>query len=207
MCTLVYKQCQHCPAGSKRDGSAFGCRRIVLSNFIPVDDIEESRDILWAAILVLQIVGMLPDVNAHDGDQTCFSGTFHKRVILVGCGDYFHIAILRDSQPRPARTKNTSSCRAELSLEVVVRAEGSGHLFCKHASGLTPSLGAHDVPKEAMVVVATTRVVELVFLSLRHERYERRFCLPCHGLVQIVDVCLVVEVVVELHGCLVDMWL
>merc|ERR1711991_686844 len=50
--------------------SWFGLRRMRLrSDLAPVDDIEEGRNVLWAAVLVLEVVGVLPHVDAQDRDQ------------------------------------------------------------------------------------------------------------------------------------------
>jgi hypothetical protein len=40
----------------------------VLVDFVPVDHVEEGRDILRPAVLVGQAIGVLPDVDPEDGN-------------------------------------------------------------------------------------------------------------------------------------------
>lgn len=45
--------------------SAFGSRKAT-SDLRPVDDVPEGRNVVGTAILVVQIVGMLPDIKSQD---------------------------------------------------------------------------------------------------------------------------------------------
>ena len=51
-----------------------------------------------------------------------------------------------------------------------------------------------------MVVMPTTSIVQFGCLCPWHQRHERCIRLPCHGLIQVVDVGLMVEIMMELHG-------
>src|SRR5881409_3501698 len=54
-----------------------GCESLV--DLRPVDDVPPRVDVVWTAVLVLQIVRVLPDVDAeHD------LLAFHQRAVLVG---------------------------------------------------------------------------------------------------------------------------
>lgn len=46
-----------------------------LAHILPVDNVPDSLDIIWPHILVLKIVGMLPDVNTKKRDETYGSET------------------------------------------------------------------------------------------------------------------------------------
>ena len=51
--------------------------------FLPVDDIEEGSDIVRSPVLVVQVVGVLPDVKAKDRcASTAYAG--HEWVVLIG---------------------------------------------------------------------------------------------------------------------------
>ena len=41
-----------------------------LADVIPVENLEKGFDVVGAAVLVLQVVGVLPDIDAEDGTQT-----------------------------------------------------------------------------------------------------------------------------------------
>jgi hypothetical protein len=52
--------------------------------------------------------------------------------------------------------------------------------------------------------VSTTSIIELGGFGAWHEGDERRLILTGHGLVEIVDVCLMMEIVVEFHRRSID---
>ena len=54
---------------------------VAAGDFIPIDDVPPGVEIIGAAVLVLEVVGMFPDVVAHDGIETIRLG-----VVLVGSG-------------------------------------------------------------------------------------------------------------------------
>mmetsp|Transcript_32171 Transcript_32171/g.84984 ORF Transcript_32171/g.84984 Transcript_32171/m.84984 type:complete len:207 (-) Transcript_32171:278-898(-) len=189
---------------SELDGLAIGGSAVVLANLLPIDDVPERADVLGPAVLVLEVIGVLPHVEAHDGDQ---AGIVHERVVLVGRRHNLDRAILGDREPRPARAEDARGGGGERGLELVVRPEGRRDLLRQHAGRLATGVGAHDRPEEAVVVVAAAGIVELGRLRTAHQRRERGGVLAGHRLVEVVDVRLVVEVVVELHGGRIDVWL
>ena len=56
---------------------------VATCNIIPVDDVGEGFQVIWTAILVLQIVGVLPDIayqkRSHD--------PLGQILMLLGCKD------------------------------------------------------------------------------------------------------------------------
>mmetsp|Transcript_1836 Transcript_1836/g.6037 ORF Transcript_1836/g.6037 Transcript_1836/m.6037 type:complete len:260 (-) Transcript_1836:150-929(-) len=189
---------------SELDGLAGGGGGIVLPHLVPVDDVVEGGNVLRPAVLVLEVVGVLPHVDAQDGDV---AAGVHQRVVLVGAGGDFDRAILGHDQPGPAGTKDSRGSGRELRLEAIIRSEGLVHLLGQVASRRAARLRSHRAPQEAVVVVAAARVVDLVLLGVGHQRDKRGGRLASHRLVQVSDVRLVVEVVVELHGGCIDVGL
>ena len=51
-----------------------------LIDLVPVDDVPPGREVVGPAILVVQVVGVLPDVDTEDGLLA-----FHHRIVLVRC--------------------------------------------------------------------------------------------------------------------------
>ena len=49
----------------------FLCILESLSYIRPVDDIPDSLDIVWTDVLVLQVVGVFPNINTQQGNKTC----------------------------------------------------------------------------------------------------------------------------------------
>mmetsp|Transcript_918 Transcript_918/g.1904 ORF Transcript_918/g.1904 Transcript_918/m.1904 type:complete len:210 (-) Transcript_918:257-886(-) len=183
------------------DGLTGGGRLVVLGHFRPVDDLPPGGDVLRPAVLILEVVGMLPHVNAHDRDEPI---AVHERVVLVGGGHDLDGAVLSHRQPGPAGAEHPRRGGGEGSLELIERAVRRADLLGEDSRWLSAAVGPHDRPEHAVVVVAAACVVELRRLGAGHERDERGGLLARHGLVQVVDVRLVVEVVVELHRRRVD---
>ena len=71
---------------------------------VPVDDAEPFIDVINAAVLILQVVSMFPDVQAEQR-----SLPFCQRVILVGSGKNFKLVAITPptgrshAQPLPKR--------------------------------------------------------------------------------------------------------
>src|SRR5205807_2153902 len=89
-----------------------------LFRLVPADDVPPGGDIVWPAVLILEVIGVLPYIQA---DDRIFA--FHDRAVLVGGGgDGDFVAILH--QPRPAGAEAARRRRSELFLKLIERAEG-----------------------------------------------------------------------------------
>ena len=57
---------------------------IKFADLLPVHNTPPGIDVLWAAILIVEIVGVFPNVNAQDGvHDLTHRGAFHQRIVLV----------------------------------------------------------------------------------------------------------------------------
>lgn len=85
-----------------------------LGNSSPVDDIPNSAKVLGLAVLVLQIVGVLPGVDSQQRLQVAGDG------VLVGTGDEAEVSgRLVFDEPGPARALDAGEGGVGLLLEVV----------------------------------------------------------------------------------------
>src|SRR6185312_1137980 len=119
-------------------------------NLFPVDHLPERRQVITAFVLVFQIVGMFPDIDAEDRSAFHF-GYIHQRVILVRGGSDLQLAI-PDDQPRPAASKTRQPGGIQLFLQTVDTAESTVDLVQQFAGGRT-AFGTQDLPEKAMVPV------------------------------------------------------
>src|SRR6186713_2404564 len=86
----------------------------------PVHDAPPRADVVGPAVLILQVVRVLPDVDAEHGGLA-----FHQRVVLVRrAGDRELAPVLE--QPHPAAAEAARPGLAPLLLERVEAAEGTG---------------------------------------------------------------------------------
>src|ERR1039457_3997144 len=67
-----------------------------LLDFSPVHHVPPGTDVLNAPVLILQVIGVLPDVNSQDGGFA-----FHDRAVLVGGGGDVKLASV-DNKPCPS---------------------------------------------------------------------------------------------------------
>src|ERR1035441_7659840 len=79
-------------------------------DLVPVDDVPPCGEVVGAAVLVLQVVGVLPDVVAEDGVEAAGEGR-----VLVGGGDDLEFAALED-EPAPAGAELLGGGLVELLL-------------------------------------------------------------------------------------------
>ena len=61
-------------------GSLRACCQVSLGNLFPVDDFPNLLHEVWSHVLVVNVVGMLPDVNSQKGDKI---GILVNQSILV----------------------------------------------------------------------------------------------------------------------------
>src|ERR1019366_3316709 len=71
-------------------------RRIALVDLGPVDDVPPGLEVLGAAVLILEVVGVLPDVVAHDRRHA-----LRDRAVLIGGGEHLQAAG-SEGEPGPA---------------------------------------------------------------------------------------------------------
>src|SRR5579863_9307105 len=91
---------------------ALECLKAVV-DFIPVDYIPPSRQVFGAAIVVFEVVGVLPNVIAENGEQSLGDG-----VVLVGRADDLHFAAGLSGQPDPSAAELFCAGIVELGLEI-----------------------------------------------------------------------------------------
>src|SRR5947207_2587560 len=68
----------------------------ILAHGVPVDDVPPGFDVIWPDVLVLQVIGMFPDVDA---DYRGLAGRY--RAVLVGQGFENEFLVPIDAEPGP----------------------------------------------------------------------------------------------------------
>jgi hypothetical protein len=196
--------------GAARATGAEGLGRCqALGHLLPVDRVPPGVDVVGAPVLVLQVVGVLPHVDAEErrlpvGD----------RVVLVrGRHDRESRTVMHE--PRPARAELADAGVLHLALEVVEGAEGVPDRSRQVAVGLAAPVRRHRLPEERVVEVAAAVVADRGALLLGDLGEVRDDLLDrlvgevgaLERGVRLVHIRLVVLVVVDLHRLRVDVGL
>jgi hypothetical protein len=127
---------------------------IAPGNFIPVDDVPPRGEVVGAAVLVLEVVSVLPYIVAHDGIET-----IHQRAILVGGGYDRERAVRVTCEPDPAGAKAPGSGIVKGGLEPVKGAKGLLDGTGKFAGWLPAAVGLHDLPEQRVIRMTTSIVL------------------------------------------------
>ena len=114
--------------------------RVALRDLVPVDDVEPGRHVVGPAVLVVQVVGVLPGRRCR-GSASCR----RDRLSWFGVDVTSRVPPLETSQPQPEPKRAMPACES-FSLKASkrrrpVRSPPRGH------RGLASATGAHDCQK------------------------------------------------------------
>src|SRR5690606_37861755 len=112
-----------------------------------------------SAVLVVEVVGMLPYVESEIGRPLGF-GNVHQRVIPIRRGCYGEILVLIYYQPGPAGSKPCSGRIGKLGLEFIEASESAINSLGQSAAGLSTSIGTEYRPEQAMIIMTSAIVAD-----------------------------------------------
>src|SRR5437660_1700680 len=89
-----------------------------LCDLVPVHYVPPRRDIVGSLVLVLEVIGVLPDIETEERGLA-----FHERAVLVGRRVNAQLTCTIFDEPRPAASKPLHAGIAELFLKLREAAE------------------------------------------------------------------------------------
>src|SRR5690606_11500037 len=121
---------------------------------VPVDNVPEGRDVVRTTVLVVQVVRMLPDIEADDGFAfETRDGLAHQRAVLVGRGSDGELLVTGDDEPRPAGAEAGRGSLGKLLLEGVERSEGRVDRLGELALRGAALARTEDLPEKGVIAV------------------------------------------------------
>src|SRR5580704_16869686 len=114
---------------------------IAFGDFRPVHDIPPSLQVVGAAILIGQVIGVLPNVV---GEKRALA--VHEHAVLVRAGLDGELAVARDGDDYPTGAKYPQTRGVEVGLKLLQPAEVTVDGGCDLAPGL-PTARPHDLPE------------------------------------------------------------
>ena len=124
-------------------GVLIGCGLVALGDAAPIDDVPPALDVRGPPVLVLEVVGVLPDVDAEQRRQAG-----HQRRVLVGRRRDGQTCPVMD-QPRPPAAKTPGCGRGHLTLELVDGSKGRLDRIVERTSRFAASIGSHDLSQKS----------------------------------------------------------
>ena len=94
------KPVSHLIPGPLEAGCSYIGSVVPLGYLVPVDNVEEGRYIVGSSVLIVQVIGMLPDIEPEDGSALMI-GNIHQRIVLVGSGSDEQLIVSIYTQPGP----------------------------------------------------------------------------------------------------------
>jgi hypothetical protein len=134
-----------------------------LGDSAPVDDVPDGAEVLSLAVLVLEVVGVLPGVDTEEGLKVAGDG-----VLVRSSNDGQSASVLVLDEPGPAGALDAGEGSIGLLLESLEGAKVLVDGSQKLALGLTTTalaVGSKVLPEEGVVDVTTAVEVEKRSLS------------------------------------------
>src|SRR5207245_7755090 len=105
----------------------------------PVHHVPKGLEVIRAAVLVFEVIGVLPYVATEDRPAFATRDRLaHDRIVLVGGGDDLEFAAV-PHEPDPAAAKPAQAAGFKLFLESVEATERSLQVVCE-STALTDAL-------------------------------------------------------------------
>src|SRR5918993_5772257 len=123
---------------------------VALIDLVPVDGVPPGLEILGTAVLVLEVVGVLPDVVAKYREARGLDDPGHQRVVLVRGGDNGELAVRADDHPGPAGAEPAHAGLVELGLQRIEPTEGVVDRLGDLTLRCATAAGAHDLPEHGV---------------------------------------------------------
>src|SRR5262245_11415673 len=174
-----------------------------LVHFRPVDHVPPRGEVVRPAVLILQVVRVLPHVDAENRLLAV-----HQRTVLVRAALDHQLSALID-HPRPAAAEAARAGFVDLVLEGIEAAERAGDRAGRRTAGVR----AHDLPEHRVVGMAAAVVAHRRANVFGYRVDVAQQILDALGLqlgvllqrsVEVRDVCVVMLAVMNLHRLLVD---
>src|SRR5262249_7215768 len=134
-----------------------------LVHLVPVDGVEPRRDVVRPSVLVVEVVSVLPHVDAEDRSVAVHVGAVLVRVALDR-----ELAGGVSDEPAPPAAELADRGLGQLLLEGGVSAEGAGDRVPDAAGRLAAATWTHDRPEDRVVRVAARVVAQDVPDVLGH---------------------------------------
>ena len=136
--------------------------------------VEHGVDVIDAPVLVIEVIGMLPDIDGQERPRAV-----RERRFGIGGLQHLELGAFED-EPRPAAAELCDGRGREFLLAGIDAAECLLHLLLQSSGGLAAALGSQAAPVER-VVPSLRRIVEnarVLGLARRrgHDLLERQVC-------------------------------
>ena len=134
---------------------SLSCHEALLC-LVPVDDLPHLVEVLWARVLVVQVVSVFPDIDVDDGSQV--GAQVRDQILVDGRAELQRVFRHVVRKPAPATALDGGSSLVKHLDELLVAAPASDDGIVERARvrQCTVNLRAEGVPEELVVQVTAT---------------------------------------------------
>ena len=120
-------------------------------DLFPVHYVPPGRKIFRPAVVIFQVIGVLPNVIAKNRKQTLGNG-----IVLIGGADDLQFTARFARKPYPSAAELLGPGVVEFGFEVVEVAEAFLDHIRDCATGLAAAFRLHDLPEHGVIHVTAT---------------------------------------------------
>lgn len=187
---------------------------VCCGDLIPVNDVPEGINVIRASVLIIQVIGVFPNIEAEDGRVAAVpeSGA-HEGAVLVGGTGHFEGSIGGSDQPCPTRAEAGRTGVGEGRLKGSKITESGIDGLCELAGWFSAAIGGKNAPKKAVIGMSTAIIPDSTLNGFREagdvadevvDRLRRFDAGGGECLVQLGDVGIVVFCMMDFHGPRID---
>lgn len=194
-------------------GSGFGCG-VGSGDLIPIDDVPEGVDVIRTSVLIIQVIGVFPDIESEDGGVAAVPECrAHEGAVLIGGAGDLEGSVGSGDEPCPTRAEAGRTGVGEGRLKRSKIAECGVDGLREFTGWFSTAVRGEDAPEKAVVGMSTTIVTDSALNGfgeagdIADEVVDGLGRIDtCGGecLVQLGDIGIVVFCMMDFHGPRVD---
>src|SRR5581483_5879585 len=156
MIQLGRMTCWHGLSGRQRWFQLSGLESfIAMVDLVPINYVPPGRKVLRPAVVVLQVIRVLPHIVAENWEQS-----LRDRVVLVRCAEDLNLAAWFSCEPDPSTAKLFGADVIEFGLEIVEITEALLDHISDRPIWISATFGFHDLPEHGVVDMAAAVVAD-----------------------------------------------
>ena len=120
-------------------------------SLVPIHQIPEGRDVIRSPVLIVEVIGVFPNVQTDDWGSGIVGNPFHQGRILIWRGGDSQGSVIPFDQPCPPRSESREGCLGERFFHGVQAAESGSDGVSQASLRKSTALRRKAFPEKSMV--------------------------------------------------------